>query len=235
MIGFVNGASAGNPNIEVTTQPLTIPATGVGNDLFIQVTTGNEPGHGNPAVVVTAVAVTGGPAATFKLLAAITNDKMREEVWGAGARLSGVALPSGITEVTITPASSTSIEVASYQAIGVRSLGQIVTGSSLGGTTDSVSIPTQDPNNVVVAFFGKEAHQTGVYLSVTSGIGRVINGINGAINTDCVAYIVDNTSVAPASVTCAVSDDGTVAPIERTRIAIELRTVGFTLPGQGGM
>jgi hypothetical protein len=223
VIVFVQGAFAGNPNVEVTTLDLTIPSTAAGDDLLIGVTTGNEAGHGNPGVVVSSIVVKTGPAATFTLIAgaAITNDKMRQEVWLARN------IPAGITALTITPASSTSLEVVSYAVRNVQGMGQVVTGSGSDGTGASLSITTQNANNVVVAFFGKEAAITNDYTSASAGVLRTV-GLNGAINTDCALGTVDNTSATPALVTCTIVDNGLITPIERAAVAVELQSVPLT-------
>jgi len=218
-IFFVQGGSAVTPpNTHANSVTMTIPATIANDDLVVMVENGDD-----PATTITVLSVTA-TGATFSRQAGIGNTVgthyANAECWVAHM------VPAGITSVTVTWTGLTVGVVTIGEYIGVQALGQQTTAIGTAANP-SLSLTTQDSDNVMVAGFCDEATAQGAFTKLT-GILRFEQGALGNGAPDVRGALVDNDTAAPASVTCAVTHGASGGAW--AAVALELRTT----QGDGG-
>ena len=205
---------------------VTIPATTAGSDLVVMVQNGEDP---NALPTVSAVTATG---ATFTRRGGVQNtsgtDGINVECWVARN------VDAGITSVSVafTAAAVGVACVAEYA--NVQSLGQIVYATGTGANP-TISVTTQDPNNMVVAGFGNEDTGQASFTVASSGMFRTQQYALGDGSPDVPGCLVDNIS----STAAAVANTLTYAPTTTiwAAVALELRSVvagtPITIPRAG--
>jgi hypothetical protein len=98
----------------------------------------------------------GGSTYSFQKAVTLADNLTRVEIWSTAANGSAAA-----TSLTVTLANATNgrASAAVFEYLGVAALGA-TQSSTQTGTNPSISSPTQDPNNWVVAGFGGNARNT---------------------------------------------------------------------------
>ena len=165
----------------------------------------------NTNEVITNVQDTGGSIYT-KRGASATNGVLTGELWTTAA---GAALAS--TSVTITYATTTHSGASAETYTGVVALGNIATPTTGTSANPSISLNTQDLNNIVASGIGA-GPSANTWAAATGNLRTSIVGTA----THMESAGVDNTSVTPASVTCSATLSGSEAWVA---FAIELRTL----------
>jgi hypothetical protein len=228
----VNSAGAATSTNFTFSTPVTVATSAISRVGGASNNTGTNPSptslsvayqssNGNTIVAVCALGGTSSSirsvtdsGSTWALRAfAVNGAAVRSEIWSTSA---GASVASSSFTIMISGGTPASCAIEEYA--GVLGLGTTATNAATSGTM-SVSLTTQDPNNVVVAGLGANSYYG---YTATGGTIRQTGGLTSNQGSNYVEMdLFDNTASTASLVTCSsVSGPATwAAP------ALELRSV----------
>lgn len=146
--------------------------------------------------------VTDSASSTYIRLTPANNHTITGSLWGL------LSVPSGVTSITFTMASSTRRACGVVEYSGVRAFGAYDGTATASSASPQDSITTHDNNDVIVVGMSREGTST---WSTHSGVGTLRKNLAGGGSTTPGIGLSDNTSATPASVSAGatISSSGT--------------------------
>ena len=193
---------------------ITLFPTVAGNDLIAEILLGDDP---STLPTMESVTFSGGvfsPIPGAAVTRTTGSRSARVETWRAAN------VPAGVTLVQAKASVPATFGVAIGEYSTVRSIGHVVTASG-AAVPVTVTVATQDTDNVIVAGFAAEDLAGPTFTGADVGNARELFYVLGAGTPDVPGALLDNSAATPSSVTNTVTTTGQSL---WAGVGVELRT-----------